>query len=87
MRARILREEKASEEDHERLEELWHWFEKQTKQDNHSIFSFIFKISKMGLLRVKDFKDIPQELKILTRCNSIHRMVESSRNLSLKERS
>ena len=39
----------------------------------------------MGLLGLKDSEDIPLELKILTRCNNIHRMVESSKNLSLKE--
>jgi hypothetical protein len=85
MKPQILQGEKVHEYEHEILEVLWYWFEKQTKQDNPSIFPFVFKISKMGLLRLKDSEDIPRELKILTRCNNIHRMVESSKNLSLKE--
>jgi hypothetical protein len=85
MKPQILWGEKVHEYEHEILEVLWHWFEKQTKQDNPSIFSFVFKISKVGLQRLKDSEDIPRELKIFTRCNTIHRMVEYWKNPSLKE--
>jgi hypothetical protein len=85
MRPQILRGEKVPEYEQGILEVLWHWFEKQTKQDNPSIFSFVFKISKMGLLRLKDCEDIPRELKILTRCNDIHRMADLRRTCCSKD--
>jgi ppGpp synthetase/RelA/SpoT-type nucleotidyltranferase len=61
----IVERYKPDKLDQKKLTVLWDWFEKHEKQDQHSIFSFVFKISKMGVLR-----DLPLELIKLSRCSS-----------------
>lgn len=47
-RYNILQGEEPDELDQKKLRVLWEWFQ---KQDEHSIFSFVFRISKMGVLK------------------------------------
>ncbi|OCL15243.1 hypothetical protein AOQ84DRAFT_412575 [Glonium stellatum] len=47
-RHNILQGEEPDDFDYQKLRVLWEWFE---KQDKHSIYSFVFRISKMGVLK------------------------------------